>query len=139
MEKDSTEEPASKFGELVKLRRQKLELSAEGLARLLSKSTGYIQLVEANKRGVDLKELSEWALALKCDAKSLIQAYLYWRYRSVFEVLFPDTEPELVDERPGDAIRDVAARLHSLPRDIRTGIEATILAVYDRLNSMEYR
>ena len=43
----------------MKRRRQELELSAEGLAKFLCKSTGYVQLVEAGKRGVDLKELPE--------------------------------------------------------------------------------
>ena len=134
-----TKKALSGFGDLVRGRRQQLKLSTDELAKLLSKSAAYVQLVETNKRGVDLKELSSWASVLQYDARSLVQSYLHSRYPAVFDILFPGAHPEVVDERPEDAIRDVAARLHSLPRDIRSGIEATILSVYDRLNSMEYR
>ena len=130
-----TRKELSGFGGLVRQRRQELKLSMDDLARLLSKSAAYIQLVETKKRGVELTEVSRWASVLQYDARSLLKSYINSHYPTVFEVLFPGEQPEVVNERPQDAIRDVATRLHSLPRDIRTGIEATILAVYDRLNS----
>ena len=134
-----TKKALSGFGDLVRGRRQELKLSTDELAKLLSKSAAYVQLVETNKRGVDLNEVSHWASVLQYDARSLVQSYLYSRYPAVFEVLFPGAHPEVVDERADEAIRDVAARLHSLPRDIRSGLEATILSVYDHLNSVDSR
>ena len=115
--------------------RDKLNWSQIELSRQMGMGQSWATAIEAGQRGIDIDTLPKLAMKLGLDTRSFTMSYLHSRHPGVYAALFPEAEyePEIHGAAPGAFVKDVAFRLGSLPRDLRSPIEALILSLHDRL------
>jgi transcriptional regulator with XRE-family HTH domain len=121
----------SKFADVIRQQRQRKGWSQAELAEKIgAKSGSFVTLVEAGKRGVNIDDIPSIANALELDGSALTKLYIHDRYPHVYTVLFGAEIPNVVPEAPGSFIPDMTYRLQSLPRELRSPLEALIAESY---------
>ena len=123
----------SRFGGLIRGRREELGLSRQSLADGLALSESFVDLIERGKRGCDLDDLPRVAAALKLDAKAVVAVYLAERHAVLYHALYGRRQPV----EPGDSttteVHDVHWRLDQLPRPLRAVVENLVYELYEML------
>ena len=120
----------SPFGDLLRSRREELEISKAELATKLACSASFVDVLETGRRGCNLDDLPRIAAALQLDARTVAKVYLSERHGPLYRALF-DEPPDAVVPRESKQVEDTHWRLEQLPRRERGIVEALVFALYD--------
>lgn len=124
----------SKFGQLIRSRRQEFRLTTAELAGRLGLSQGFIEVLESGRRGCDLDEIPRISEALDMEPAKLAWAYLAERHPLLYTALNGKRDPEPIDVA---SIQDAHWRLDRLPRRERGIAEALIYSFYDLTSKLD--
>jgi transcriptional regulator with XRE-family HTH domain len=121
------------FAEMIRNRREELQLSREEVAHQVNRSPSWLALVEAGRRRPDLDVVPLLARAIEKDPRAFTEVFLGLHFPAAARVLFDRPVPEVVDQTP--AFSDSACRLlEELPDDFRRPIEQLIRSAHDLLH-----
>jgi transcriptional regulator with XRE-family HTH domain len=118
---------------MLRTRREELGFTKAELAKKLTLSASFIDVLETGRRGCNLDELPRIAAVLKLDAGAVAKVYLAERHAEFYRSLFPGA-PDAVVPRASMQVEDTYWRMEQLPRRERGIVEALVYALYDLRN-----
>jgi transcriptional regulator with XRE-family HTH domain len=121
----------SKFGQLIRNRREELKMRKAEVAQKLGFSKGFIEVLETGHRGCNLDDLPRIAEVLQIDPKGLALVYIAERHSTLYRAVFGEGFPSLNSPLCGPHVQDVHWRLDQLPRRERGLVEALIYTLFD--------
>ena len=120
----------SPFGNMLRTRREELELTKAELAAKLTLSASFIDVLETGRRGCNLDDLPRIADLLKLDARAVAKVYLAEKHATFYRAIFSEP-PDAVVPLASTPVEDTYWRIDQLPRRERGIVEALVFALYD--------
>ena len=117
------------FAQMVRERRQELQLSREQVAHKVNRTPSWLALVEGGRRKPDLDVVPFLARAIDKDPRAFTELFIHLHFPAAARVLFDRPAPEVKDER--SAFSDDACRVfEELPDQFRGPIEHLIRSIH---------